>query len=232
MAQNTKSQTEDPEVVIESAINRSEKFIEKNGKNMLIALIVIVLCIGGYFGYQHLYKAPQIEKASAAMFEAQYQFERDSFAVALKGTSAYAGFEEIAKEYSSLPQGNIAKHYAGICNLYMGDYKAALDYFQSFSDIDGAIGVIISAQNYGLMGDAYVELGDMANGAKMYEKAIAFSDNADTAPTYLKKAALVNESLGNFTVALEQYNKIKYNYPQNFIARDIDKYIALVEQKL
>lgn len=232
MSNNKQTQTEDPEVAIETAIGHSEQFIEKHGKKMLIALCAVVLCVGGYFAYASLYKAPQMDKAAAAMFEAQFQFERDSFAVALRGTSTFSGFEQIAKDYSSLPQGNIAQHYAGICNLYMGDYKAAISCFESFSNISGAVGTIISAQNIGLMGDAYVELGDLANGVKMYEKAAAFSDNNDTTPTYLKKAALVNESLGNFKVAMEQYTKIKYDYPQNFLARDIDKYISLIEQKL
>lgn len=232
MSKITKSQSEDPEVVIESALNRTEQFIEKKGKVMLIALTAIVLCVGGYFAYQHLYKTPQAQKAATAMFNAQYQFEQEEFENALKGTSSYSGFEQIAKEYSSLPQGNLAKHYAGICNLYLGKYQEALDYFKSFSGVDGAIGTIISAQNYGLMGDAYVELNDMQNGVQMYEKAAALSDNGDTAPTYLKKAALVNEELGNYKAALEQYKTIKFSYPQNFIARDIDKYIAMVEQKL
>lgn len=231
MSQNSKSQAEDPEVVIEAAIGHSEQFIEKHGKKLLIAIAVVVLCVGGYFAYQNLYKAPQMDKASAAMFEAQYQFEQDSFAVALKGSSSFAGFEKVIAEYGSLPQGNIAKHYAGLCCLYMGDYQKAIEYFSSFASVDGAMGVIITAQNYGLTGDAYVELGDLENGLKMYEKAVATSDNIDTAPTYLKKAALVNENLGNSAAAVEQYNKIKFGYPTSFLARDIDRYIALAEQK-
>lgn len=232
MAKNIKSQSEDPEVVIETAIGKSEQFIEKYGKKMLVGLTVIVLGVGGYFGYTNLYIAPKMDKASAAMFEAQYQFEKDSFAVALKGNSSFSGFEQIATEYGSLPQGNIAKHYAGICCLYMNDFQKAITYFESFSVVDGAMGEIVSAQNYGLTGDAYVELGDMQNGLKCYEKAAIHSDNSDTAPVYLKKAALVNESLGNYAAAIEQYKKIKTTYPSSFIARDIDKYIALVEQKL
>lgn len=232
MANNIKSQSEDPEVVIESAIGRSEQFIEKYGKTLLIVLSVIVLAIGGYFAYSNLYRSPMMDEASTAMFEAQYQFEQDSFAVALKGNTSFAGFEKIIDQYGSLPQGNIAKHYAGICCLYMGDYQKAVDYFNSFSSVDGAMGVIITAQNFGLAGDAYVELGDMQNGLKMYEKAVAVSDNADTAPTYLKKSALVSESLGNYAAAVALYERIKAEYPMSFMARDIDKYIALVKQKI
>lgn len=231
MSKDMKNQAEDPEVKLETAIGQSEQFIERNGKKLLVVLAAVVVIVGGYFGYENLYKAPQMDKASAAMFEAQYQFEQDSFAVALKGTSSFMGFEKIASQYGSLPQGNLAKHYAGICCLYTGDYQKAIEFFNSFSPVTGAVGAIITAQNYGLAGDAYVEINDLANGAKMYQKAIDASSNGDTAPVYLKKAALVNVELGNIDAAIVQYEKIKYGFPTSFLARDIDKYIAAAEQK-
>lgn len=232
MKSNKKNQDQDPEVVIESVISKSEQFIEKQGKKLLIALIVIVLCVGGYFGYQHLWKAPEMDTASAAMFDAQHEFERGSFDTALNGNGTFEGFAQIASKYGSLPQGNIATHYAGICCLYLGDFQKAVEYFKAFESVDGAAGELITAQNLGLTGDAYIELGNKEEGVKMYEKAAAHSSNADTAPIYLKKAAMVNDALGNYTKAMEQYNAIKYNYPQNMIARDIDKYIAMIEQKI
>jgi len=232
MAVNKKHTSEDPEAIIESALNRTELFIERNGKALLLALIVIVAAVGGYFAFEHLYKAPRIEKASAAMFQAQHQFEIDSFEVALKGNASIAGFEEIIDQWSGTPQANLAHHYAGICYLYMGDFQKAIDNFKGFKTVKGASGEIITAQNYGLAGDAYVEMGNMNEGVVMYEKAASFSSNDDTAPVYLKKAALVNESLGNYTKALEQYKTIKTNHISSMASRDIDKYIARIEQKL
>lgn len=217
---------QDPEVIIESALGRSEQFIEKHGKTMLIVLIVVVLCVSGYFGYKHLIQAPRMEKAANALYLPQQQFERDSFALALPG------FEAVISEFGGTVQGNLARHYAGICCLYTKNYGQAIEYFSQFSNLDGAAGELISAQNYGMMGDSYVELKDLAKGVVMYEKAAAYSKNSDTAPLYLKKAALVNESLGNNTKALEQYKAIRSDYSQTMIARDIDKFIARVEQSL
>lgn len=217
---------QDPEVVIESALGRSEQFIEKHGKKMLIGLIVVVLAVSGYFGYKHLIQAPRLEKAADAIYTPQQQFERDSFAVALPG------FEAVIAEFGSTNQGNLARHYAGICCLYTKQYDKAIEFFAQFKDVDGAAGELITAQNYGMMGDSYVELKDLAKGVEMYEKAAAYSSNNDTAPVYLKKAGMVNESLGNNAKALEQYNAIRSNYSQTMIARDIDKFIARVEQSL
>ena len=43
MTEKHKSQTEDPEVAIQSAIGRVEGFIMNNGRSLLTALIVVVV---------------------------------------------------------------------------------------------------------------------------------------------------------------------------------------------
>lgn len=232
MVENKKTQAQDPEVVIESTISKFEFFLEKNGRSLLIALGVLILLAGAFFAYKYLYASPRAQKAATAMYQAQMEFERDSFALALNGNSSFDGFLSVADQFGSTPQGNLANHYAGLCYLNMGQFQEAINSFKEFSSVDGALGIIISAQNIGLMGDAYVELGDMQQGVAMYEKAAAYSDNEDTAPTYLKKAGMVNESLGNNTKALEQYKTIKNVYGATIHARDIDKFIARVEQGL
>lgn len=232
MVDNKAPQHQDPEVIIASSISKFELLIEKNGRNLLIALGAIIVIVGGYFAYKYMYAAPRAIKASNAMYQAQAQFEIDSFAVALNGNASFDGFLAISDEFSGTPQANIAKHYAGICYLYMGEFQKAIDAFSSFEAVSGAPGVIVTAQNFGMMGDAYVELGDMAKGVAMYEKAAAHTPNQDTTPAYLKKAALVNESLGNNAKALEQYQTIKSNYPRGMQARDVDKFIARVQQSI
>lgn len=234
MAETAKNrQTQDPEQVIEQGLGRFELFIERNGKTMLIILGIIIVLVGGYFSYKYLYIAPRMEKASAAMFEAQNQFERDSFALALNGNASFDGFLTIADQYGNTPQGNLANHYAGLCYLYMGQYQEAVDAFEAYDAVkDNAAGNLIGAQNIGLTGDAYVEMGKLDEGAKYYEKAAAFSDNISTTPLYLKKAGLVNEKLGNLAKALEQYETIRNNYPQSMQARDIEKFIARVQQQM
>lgn len=231
MATNNKPVEKDAEASIESAISRSEAFIQKNGKVLLGVLIAVVVVVGGYFGYQHLYKLPRAQEASTAMYKAQDAFVLDSFNLALHGNADFLGFEQIMTEFDGTPQANIAYHYAGICYLRQGEFQKAIDNFSEFKSVEGSTGQIITAQNYGLTADAYVELGDMQKGVSFYEKAAASSDNLDTTPTYLRKAALVNYSLGNIDKALEQLQTIKYNYPRSMEARDADKYIALIGQK-
>ncbi len=234
MAETNKNRrAQDPEQVIEQGLGRFELFIERNGKAMLVILGIIIVLVGGYFSYKYLYLAPRAEKASAAMFEAQNQFERDSFALALNGNASFDGFLAIADRYGNTPQGNIARHYAGLCYLYMGEYQEAIDAFKSYKAVGhNAAGTLIAAQNLGLTGDAYIELGQLEEGVKYYEQAAAYSDNVGTTPVYLKKAGMVNEKLGNLQKALDQYLNIRNNYPRSMQARDIEKFIARVQQQL
>lgn len=220
------NQHEDPEVQIENAISRSENFIEKNGKNMLIALCVIVVLIGAYFAYTHLYKVPQENKAAKIVYVAQQFFAQGEFEKALNGDGNNAGFLEVIKQYGSTSTGNISNHYAGICYLKAGDFKKAIESLEKYTSVKGTAASVINAQNKGLIGDAYSELKDNAKAVSFYEKAIAESDNDLTAPYYLMKAGCVYEAMGNNTKALECYEKIKTTYFQSLEAREIDKYIG------
>lgn len=220
------NQHEDPEVQIENAISKGENFIEKNGKNMLIALCAIVVLIGAYFAYTHLYKAPQESKASKIVYVAQQFFAQGEFEKALNGDGNNAGFLEVIKEYGSTATGNIANHYAGICYLKTGDFEKAIASFEKYTSVKGAAASVINAQNKGLIGDAYSELKNNNKAVTFYEKAVAESDNELTAPYYLMKAGSVYEVLGNNSKALECYEKIKTTYFQSMEAREIDKYIG------
>ncbi|UKI39587.1 MAG: hypothetical protein L6V35_01520 [Alistipes putredinis] len=50
----------------------------------------------------------------------------------MEGDGSTAGFLEVIEKYGSTPQGNIAKHYAGICYLKNGDLDNALAYLAKY----------------------------------------------------------------------------------------------------
>ena len=233
MAEQNKPHTEqDPEVAIASAIGRVEGFIMKNGRSLLIALAVVVVVVGGFFGYKYLVVGPRTEKAAAMMFVAEQQFAVDSFDLALNGDGNFAGFLDVIAKYGSTPAGNLAKHYAGICYLKEGQYEQALEYLKKYSPETGsAPSALIAAQNYGLQGDALVQMGDFAEAVKSYEKAVAVGKNALTAPYYLKKSGEVYEKLGEYDKALAAYKTIGTDYASSMEARDIQKYIGRIEQQ-
>ena len=233
MTEKHKSQTEDPEVAIQSAIGRVEGFIMNNGRSLLTALIVVVVVVGGFFGYKYLISGPRAEKAAAMMFVAEQQFAVDSFALALNGDGNFAGFLEVIDRYGSTGEGNLARHYAGICYLRLGEYQQALDYLKEYSASTKSVPeALLAAQNCGLQGDAYAPLENYAEAVRLYEKAVAASDNSLSAPYYLKKAGGVYEKLGDYAKALAAYERISDDYPASMEARDIQKYIGRIQQQM
>ncbi len=223
----------DPELQIEEALSKSEQYIQKNGKKYLIAIAVIAMIVGGFFGYNQFYAEPLAEEASEEMFNAQIQFERDSFAVALNGVDGvFLGFDNIMTDYASTPQGNLAAHYAGICAMRLGNFDEAIKYFNSYEAQGSTVGEIIDAQNVGLIGDCNMELGKVDEAISFYKKAMEVSASDATAPLYAQKAAIALYSQGKFADAKAVLVDLKANYPNSTQSRDADKYITLVEQAL
>ncbi len=235
MIQNhQKNQNEEPEQIIEQAIEKTEFFLFRNGKMLLIGLGVLFVVVALFFGIKYMYTAPREEKASALMFVAEQQFARDSFAMALNGYETadghQAGFLEVIDRYGSTQVGNTANHYAGICYMKLGDYESALKYLSGYTAVKGLAANLVNSQNFGLQGDAYVQLNKLPEAVKMYEKAVSDYTNNLTTPYYLKKLALIYEKQGDNAKALAACERIKNEFFSSYEARDIDKYIGRLSQ--
>lgn len=229
MATKKKVNEPAPEQAIENALSNTERFLQDNGKTMIIALAIVVVLVGGFFGYRYFHVLPRQEKAAEAMYVAEQLFAQDDFATALNGDGNNMGFAEVADTYGNTPQGRLAAHYAGVCAVKGGDLDAALSFLAQYKPTKGAAAEIVNAQNFGLQGDIYVEKGDNKKGVEFYNKAIEISDNSLTAPYYLKKLGSLYEAEGNKEGALKAYRTILDSYPQSIEARDIEKYIGTIQ---
>ncbi len=109
------------------AMNRTEFFLEKHGRTMSYLILALFVVAALVFGYRALVVAPRAEKAAALIAEAQNRFEQETpdYELALLGDDSGAGFLEVIERYGATPAGNLAKHYAGICYLHMGDLENA-----------------------------------------------------------------------------------------------------------
>lgn len=232
MAKKANIKEQAPEQVIDNALVETESYFEKNWKKLTIALVVVLLAVGGWFVYSNVYVKGESEKASSAMFVAQQLFAEEQWENALNGDGTCAGFLEIIENYGNTPEGNIANYYAGICYFKSGDIENAKKYLAEYSATKGSPNTIINAQCYGLQGDILTDEGNYTEAVEMYKKAVEAADNVLTTATYLKKMGLVYEAMENYTEALNAYETIKENYPTSIEGRDIQKYIGTIEQKL
>ena len=213
---------------IESALSKTEQFIEDNQKIILRVVFVIVAVIAIFVGMKRFYFSPRQVEAQSQMFVAEQYFEIDSFNLALYGDGNYSGFLEIIEDYNRTKSGNLSKYYAGISYLQMGQFEDAIDYLEDFKANDKMVGPVAK----GAIGDAYVELNDFENGLDNYLKAAGLSDNNFATPLYLMKASLIYEQLGEFANAEELYLQIQKDYPEYARNNNIEKYISRVQVKI
>ncbi len=202
--------------------SRSEKFIEKYQKQILIGIGAVILVVVAILGVRHAYILPQEKKAENAMFRGEDYFSRNQFDLALNGDSVgYIGFEAIIDQYGMTPSANLAKAYAGVCYYKKGDMEKAMKYLKGFDADDKMIGPAVT----GLIGDCYVNQGKTEQGIDYFNKAASKASNALLSPVYLKKAGIAYESLGEYKKAAGCYTQIKEKYPTSQEAASIEKYI-------
>ncbi len=227
MAQKT-DKTEERIVAVEEAFSKTEQFIEKNQKIILIVIGVIVIVVLGYFGFKKFYIAPRQVQAQSQMFMAEKYFEADSLNKALNGDGPNPGFLQIIDKYSMTQSANLAHYYAGICYLKKGEFQNAIDHLGKFDADDQVVGPMAT----GAMADAYMELNKVEKAAGLYMKAGTDRDNEFLSPMLLMKAAWAYENLGQYDKAREAYLKIKEKYIRSNEGRDVEKNIAKMDALL
>jgi tetratricopeptide (TPR) repeat protein len=213
---------------LESALTKTEQFIEDNQKMISYVVGAIIVIVAAYLGFNKFYLQPKEDEARSQMFMAENYFEKDSFNLAINGDGNYFGFLDIIEDYGITKTANRAKYYAGISYLNLGQYEDAVDFLNDFKSDD----LLLAPIAEGAKGDALLELGETDEALKQYKKAYNLSDNELTAPIYMMKAAHLLESMDELEDALALYNSIKEKYPETSEGTNVDRYIARLKIKL
>ncbi len=213
---------------LESALTKTEQFIEENHKPITYIIGAIVLVVVVYLAFTRFYMHSREKEALSQMFMAENYFERDSFNLAINGDGNYLGFLDIIDDYGMTKSANLAKYYTGISYLHLGQYEDALAYLKKFKTKD----LLLAPIAEGSKGDISLEMGNTDEALKHYRKAYKLNDNDLTTPVYMMKAANLLESAEKYEEALALYKEIKEKYPNTVEGQSIDKYIARVEIKL
>jgi tetratricopeptide (TPR) repeat protein len=215
---------ENAEAVVE-AISKTEQFFQKNGKLLSIICGAVAVIIVAVFCWHKFAYQPAVAEAQGQMAVAEQTFRAGDYEVALNGDGNALGFAQIIDEYGR-KAGKAVYFYAGVCELQLGNWEQAIKYLESYKGKDA----ILAARAEACIGDAYVGLEDYSKALGYFEKAAAKADNMYAA-TYLIKAGVTAEKLGEDQKALSFYKKVKDQYPQSMEAYDVDKYIGRIENK-
>lgn len=229
MAKRKSDQTEVVEVEQVSATRNTapfyQQYVDKYPNLLLYVVGGLALAFGGWWLYKEMVVKPKQQEAISAMWQAEQQFGRDSFSLALNDPGGgFDGFLALADKFSGTPAGNMCHYYAGVCYLQTGDYDNAIAQIEDF-DADGKV---FPAIKYGVLGDCYSEKQEFDKALDLYEKAADASEADVIAVYYLKKLGMLYEHQGKPEQAAKAYERIKRDYIhyQNGMEwRDIEKYI-------
>lgn len=207
---------------IDSAVYKSENFIEKYQKQLLIALGIIVVIACGYIGYKHFISGPKAKEAQVALYKGEMYYRNGQDSLAIYGdNNGYVGFESIINEYGSTQPGKLAKLYAGISYANLGQYDKALEYLKGFDSND----LILSQLVNSTIGDCLANTGKAEEAISYFIKAAKGVDNEIQSPILYKKAGLIYRDLGQYDKVIETFTTIKNKYANSQYAFEADKYI-------
>lgn len=216
---------------VESSSN-TEAFFIKFKKQILIAVVAVIVVIAGLLLYKAYVQAPREDKASTALAKGQQYFNQEQFDKALNGDGAgYAGFVKIASDYSGTDAANLADLYAGLCYANLGKWAEAEKSLDAFSSKDDQM---ISPAAEAALGDVYAHLNQLDKAVEAFKKAASMADskaeddaNNSLSPAFLIKAGEVLESQNKKQDALNIYQDIKKKYVNSMLVQsgEIDKYI-------
>lgn len=221
--EESKDLLENPEALQEK-LEGIEHWAEKNLKLLAIVVGVVILAVGGFFGFRY-YVDQQDGVAQKEMFQAIRYFEADSLNLALNGDGNNLGFLQIIDDYSLTKAGNLANFYTGVIYLKQGKFPLAIFHLEDFSADD----LLVQARAYSLIGDAYMEQKKYDEAARYYDKASAYKPNKEFTPTYLMKAALAYEKLNDTEKAKAAYQTIIDKFFDSSEVQNAKKYKAKLE---
>ena len=193
---------------IEQGLSKTEFFLEKNYKVLLILLGCVFAGAIVWLAYHYLYLEPKNEEAQEQLAIAQQRIAEQQYLTALEGDSvSFDGLVGIIDQYGRTKSGKLAKAYAGLVCYRLQRYDEAIDYLKDCSLKDD----VLRYTCLGTIGDCYVQKGLTAESVAWLENA-SEADNDFVAAVYKMKLARVYEDLGRESDALALYQVIKDEY--------------------
>ena len=220
---STKNTNLEPEVNVEEALSKTEKFFTTYKNHIVYGAAALVAVVAAVLLYHNFVTLPAQQEAMGQTFVAEQYFRSGEFEKALNGDGNALGFNQVIDEYGT-KSGEAVYFYAGVCNLQLGNFQEAISNLKKYNGKDE----IIAARALACIGDAYAAQNDFASALSNYKSAAAASDNI-LAANYLLKAGIICEEMGKPAEALAFYQQIKDKYPASPEGYEINKYISRIE---
>ena len=219
---STKNTNLEPEVNVEEALSKTEKFFTTYKNHIVYGTAAVVAIVAAILLYHNFVTLPAKQEAMAQTYTAEQYFRNGAYEKALDGDGNALGFNQIIDEYGA-KSGEAVYFYAGVCNLQLGNFEEAISNLKKYNGKDE----IIAARALACIGDAHVALNDLAAAISSYKAAAAKADNV-LAANYMLKAGILLEETGKADEALKIYEEIKSKYPTTPEGYEINKYTSRI----
>ena len=220
----SKKQTETP-ILADEMLGKSEAFVLKYKNVITGAILAIILIVGGIMAYNNYVVKPKNAEADKAIFHAEHFFLDGDYEQALNGDGVNAGFISVIDTHSGTPAANIAKAYAGLCYVQLGDIDNAIKYLSDYSGDDRIIAPKVKAA----LANCHAQKENWNKALDLLLDAADEAENVAVTPECWRDAAAIYEKLGKNEEARKLYERIKNEYPDSHLSMDADKMINSVK---
>ncbi len=193
----------------------------KTHTSTIVGIVVgVIVLIGGAVGYS-FYSQNQEREAQAFLGYAEQSYIRADYETALNGDNSAmgVGLAAIVKNYGGTNAGNMARFYAAISELELGNTDMALGYMSDFKAPKGILGVNAINFHAVLLANA----GEHKKAAVLFKKAADWDINSSTTPSNLLSAAQSALRAGDTTMAGNLADQILNEYASSPAVADARK---------
>jgi tetratricopeptide (TPR) repeat protein len=166
------------------------------------------------------------EQATTELAKIMKYYDQGNYEAAINGIPQenIRGLLAVVNDYGSTHAGEFAKFYLANSYFAVGNYDQALAYYLDVSLDDD----LLQASAYAGAAACYEAKGDRANAASYFERAALRGKKNNQAAEHLQFAALNYAAAGNKVKAINLLKKLKKDYPTSSVAREVDRYLALI----
>jgi tetratricopeptide (TPR) repeat protein len=213
-----KSNQEDVIVNVDELYTQTERFVDKNRKQLTMGLGAVSAVILIVIGYTSLIVAPAEREAEEAAFMAEHYFAKDSVDLAMLGDGLSAGLEEVLMDHAGTPAAARAAFELGIIHRDAARFQEAVESFEQCGFDDDVFGPLVEAN----IGDCLVELGNLDEAQRHFasaaNRAAAGLAARALAPMCAYKRGLVLLELGQEDKAHDVFESLAEDFPNSTYA--------------
>lgn len=211
--QKTKEEVRQEQVVNQAS--RIDQFYNDH-KNLLWGCVIAVLAVGlGIIVYQRFIYQPKVAEAQAQLRitdkilpdgAAAAAADTVALQTALYGDEDVLGYKNIIGKYGNKAGASVYLS-AGEVAFNLGEYDEAISYLKGYNGKEP----ILASKALSLIGDCYVNKGEVEKGIKYFQDAAGKLDN-ELAVVYYIKAGNAYEALGKPAEALKCFYFYSLNH--------------------